>query len=248
MDLLHPDDFMGMGVGLADARLLIEKYKTNLRRDELQAIVHDIRTRKSKEPSQKRPKKSTVCVDLAWYHYGPGKSFPSVKLKDDGGSRRYSFERTAKLDEVYQKLKDIYFPNGKDTKKGYLVNLNCNMCDLNLQNVNLNKTLSDYIRNNGFKYRKLILKTKKKMFFKDLTDITSDEDDFSLKKFSKKRIKVKNTDSKSISQYQHYQIQIHIFVMQPRVLMAIVINPPKAVLEKIYHGNGQGEKRVILVL
>ena len=51
---------MGMGVSLADARLSIEKYTTNLKRDELQAIVHDIRTRKSKEPSQKRPKKSTV--------------------------------------------------------------------------------------------------------------------------------------------------------------------------------------------
>ena len=50
MHLLHPDGFMGMGVGLVDARLLIEKYKTNLMRDELQAIVRDIRTRKSKEP------------------------------------------------------------------------------------------------------------------------------------------------------------------------------------------------------
>ena len=35
MHLLHSDDFMGMGVGLADAKLLIEKYKTSLRRDEL---------------------------------------------------------------------------------------------------------------------------------------------------------------------------------------------------------------------
>ena len=53
MHLLHPDDFMGMTVDTADARLLIETYKTKLRRDELQAIVDDIRTRKSKEPSQK---------------------------------------------------------------------------------------------------------------------------------------------------------------------------------------------------
>ena len=89
---------------------------------------------------------------MAWYHYGPGKIFSSVKLKDGGGSQRYSFERNAKLDEVYQKFKDIYFPNGKNTKKGYLVNPDCNMCDLNLENVNLNVTLNDYIRNNGFKY------------------------------------------------------------------------------------------------
>ena len=52
MHLLHPDDFMGMRVDTADARLLIEKYKTNLRRDELQDIVDGIRTRKSKEPQK----------------------------------------------------------------------------------------------------------------------------------------------------------------------------------------------------
>ena len=187
MHLLHPDDFMGMGVGSADARLLTEKYKTNLRRDELQAIVHDIRTRKSKKPSQKQPKKSTVCANLAWYHYGPGKSFSSVNLKDGGGSRRCSFERNAKLDEVYQKLKDIYFPNGKNTMKDYLVNLDCNMCDLNLENVNLNVTLNDYIRNNGFKYCKLILKAKKKTFLKDLGDTTSDEDEFKFEEIFKKK-------------------------------------------------------------
>ena len=53
MHLLYPDNFMGIGVYLADARFLIEKYKTNLRRDEPQVIVHDIRTRKSNESSQK---------------------------------------------------------------------------------------------------------------------------------------------------------------------------------------------------
>ena len=36
------------------------------------------------------------------------------------------------------------------------------MRDLNLENVNMNETLNDYIRNNGFKRCKLILKTKKK--------------------------------------------------------------------------------------
>ena len=114
---------------------------------------------------KKRPKKSTVCVDFSWYHYGLGKSFSSVKLKNGRGSRRCSFEGPAKLDEVYQKLKDIYFPNGKNTKKDYLVNLDCNMSDLNLENINLNETFNGYIRNNGFKYCKLILKSKKKKSF-----------------------------------------------------------------------------------
>ena len=50
MHLLHPDDFMGMGVSLAYARLLIEKYKTNLKRDELPAIVHDIRNLHKNNP------------------------------------------------------------------------------------------------------------------------------------------------------------------------------------------------------
>ena len=123
-----------------------------------------------------------------------------------GDSRRYSFERNATLDEVYQKLKDIYFLNCKNSKKGYLVNLDCNMCDLNMENVNLNETLNDYIRNNGFKYYKLILKTKKKISFKHLSDTTSDEDDFKFEEIFLKRIKVKNTNSGSISQYQHQQI------------------------------------------
>ena len=99
---------------------------------------------------------------MVWYRYGPGESSSSVKLKDGGGSRMYSFERTTKFDEVFQKLKDIYFQNGKNTNKGYLVNLDCNMCDLDLENVNLNKALNDYIRNDGFEYYKLLLKAKKK--------------------------------------------------------------------------------------
>ena len=74
--------------------------------------------------------------------------FSSVKLKGGGASQRYSFERNGKVDELYQKLKDIYFSNGRNTKKGYLVNLDCNMCNLNLENVNLNETLKDYIKNN----------------------------------------------------------------------------------------------------
>ena len=36
------------------------------------------------------------------------------------------------------------------------------MCDLDLENVNLNKALNDYIRNDGFEYYKLLLKAKKK--------------------------------------------------------------------------------------
>ena len=36
------------------------------------------------------------------------------------------------------------------------------MCDLNLENVNLNEIPNDYIKNDGFKYCKLILKKKKK--------------------------------------------------------------------------------------
>ena len=56
----------------------------------------------------------------------------------------------------------------KNTNKCYLVNLDCKMCDLNLENVNLNEIPNDYIKNDGFKYCKLILKKKeeKRVFWK----------------------------------------------------------------------------------
>ena len=175
-----------------------------------------------------------------------GKSFSSVKLKDGGGSRRYSFERNAKLDKVYQKLKDIYFPNGKNTKKGYLVNLDCNMCDLNLENVNLNAAPYDYIRNNGFKYCKLILKTKKKTFLKDLSDTSSDKDEFKFEEiFKKKDQSKKYRQQQSMSAPTNSNSHFH---NATKVLMVIVIDPTKTVLEKISHGKVQDEKRVILVL
>ena len=68
----------------------------------------------------------------------------------------------------------------------------------------------------------------------------------SLKKFSEKRIKVQNIETKVSVNVSTKEIQIHIFLMQPRVLMVIVINP--LVLEKICHGKVEDEKRVILVL
>ena len=53
---------------------------------------------------------------------------------------------------------------------------------------------------------------------------------------SKKGIKIKNKGSKNISQWHHEQIETHVFIMQPRLPMAIVISLPELVLKKICHG------------
>ena len=65
---------------------------------------------------------------------------------------------------------------------------------------------------------------------------------------SKKGIKIKNKGSKSISQWHHEQIETHVFIMQPRLLMAIVINLPELVLKKTCHGKLEEEKRMMLAL
>ena len=65
---------------------------------------------------------------------------------------------------------------------------------------------------------------------------------------SKKGIKIKNKGSKNISQWHHEQIETHVFIMQPRLLMAIVINLPELVLKKTCHGKLEEEKRMMLAL
>ena len=55
-----------MGVGLADARLLVEKYRSKTRAAELADMVAAVR-RKSNNPKKK--KSNMVTVVFMWYHW-----------------------------------------------------------------------------------------------------------------------------------------------------------------------------------
>ena len=55
-----------MGIGLADARLLVEKFKYQRKSDELQALVTSVRN-SSKMVSVKKQKRSVITVDFSWY-------------------------------------------------------------------------------------------------------------------------------------------------------------------------------------
>ena len=116
--MLTTTDFKELGLGLADARLLIEKYRCNNRADELASLVEAVRSKKDSGKGKQRKKKKNIKVDYNWYHWCCQKrKFTLVKLDSGGGRRTYEWERESTLEKIFEHMKETFFPNGR-SKKG----------------------------------------------------------------------------------------------------------------------------------
>ena len=166
LDLLTWDDFKRIGLGIADARILIEKFKDNTS-EELKSMVEEVKNGKVKKPL-KNSSKSECNVDLTWHNYNfLDKHFKLVKLSNGGGVRRKKFPKDIKLKEVKEEAQKIFFPNGR-SRNGHLNLMTINLRTPSLQEITdiENKTLDDYITEHALKVCKIVL-TSKEFRFKD---------------------------------------------------------------------------------
>ncbi len=85
----------------------------------------------------KKKEADVISVRFQWMHYHDSKfaskkGFKQVLHCDGGGLREFQMNREVKFDEILQKAKEIYFPNGK-SQKGSLEDMSVEMSDFTLK-------------------------------------------------------------------------------------------------------------------
>ena len=153
-----------MGVGLADARLLIEKFKIELKSEELLKYVNSVR-HKSKELGAsltKKKRSSGISIDFSWHHYDKKKrKHALVKVQNGGGIRSMKVARSYKLEQLFCDMKNIYFPDGKSKKCGLLCLNSVSLCKADMTEIsNRDIDINQHVSENFLKTCRFILKTK----------------------------------------------------------------------------------------
>ena len=171
-----------MGIGLADARLLVEKFKNQKRAEELASMVAAVRNGKERFHTKKK-KVEKLKIEYSWHHYDEAKKkYCVVRISCGGGIRTGEFHRDENLNVILKDMKGSYFPGGRN-KKGKISGMNCNLCGGDKAEIDdLDMSLGSYFDLKGLKSRKLYLQTKKKGLLERL-EFHYDSADDSLKDF-----------------------------------------------------------------
>ena len=182
--LLHVEDFKALGVGLADARLLVEKYRTKIRESELKRMAHAVRTGNDSIQGNKSKKKKdnqNINVEFMWHHWDSKlKRYKPVRLCNGGGLRRKLYSRLTALDIVLDDMVQVYFPGGRNT-----------LCSLNLVTTNFaaadmavidkEMTVARYLEIKALRIPKFILQTRTQSIFNIChSSSSSSESDFEI--------------------------------------------------------------------
>ena len=170
-----------MGVALADARLLIEKFKAHKRVEELASMVQAVRSGHNQTKKRKAGGNAgdKVKLEYSWHHYDAmKKKYCVVRLASGGGVRYGYHDRKEKLEMVLEDIKTKFFPNGKSAK-GNLTNLNFQFLGGDKSAVeNLNCNIEEYFLSKSWKNnKKFYLQTKLKHFTDHYFSPSDDDDD-----------------------------------------------------------------------
>lgn len=186
-----------MGIALAHVYQLRQQFsQIDERADRLRTLLltakSSVQGKHSNYP-RKRARPQKLSVSFTWYHYGPKKGrYTQVREQLGGGRRVQLINRNATSSEIFQRIVNIFFPNGINKKKQHLSSYTYSLGDYALQKVADSSqkdevffTLENYVETNSLKQAKFTLLTndqenyqkKKKKISLDFSD-DSDDDDF----------------------------------------------------------------------
>lgn len=180
--LLTHDDFKQLGIGLADGRLMIEKFRSKKTNRELAELVASVRATKKKEK-----KSETITTEFIWQHFNTElNKYTTVPIGKGGGTRREKLSKTITLGNILKRIKGIYFPGGINTHKGSigLFKVELHGPDHTII-VDLDQTLGHFIERTAIKNCRLIFKTSVWNIIKDGVrpyDDESSDSDFEVSK------------------------------------------------------------------
>ena len=167
-----------MGVALADARLLLERFQDQLNAKELKEIVESIRSGSKKHLPAKKAKKTDISVEFTWQAYSKKKrKYITVRITDGGGLRRKQFQRDTKLENIFSHIKSTFFPHNKSKKHGSMALLDLKLVGTLYENLKLDQTIDCYMTANSLRQCKLIMRSKPLSVFSSLYSHSSEEDE-----------------------------------------------------------------------
>ena len=151
------EDFKCIGIGLADARLLIERYKTPKSKHELADIVANVRGCGSS--SKKTVKNTLKNIDFVWKHYCDiSKTFKVVKISNGGGVRRKKMDPNITCSCLLEAAAKIYFPDGKSSKGPFSL-MTTKLLSITSDDVSTStKSVEDYIMEKSLKQCKFVFR------------------------------------------------------------------------------------------
>ena len=187
---------------MADVYLMFEEFvhkpKANQNRDELRTLLET--TRKNHSRSSKYPAKrllpSNVTVQLRWYNYDKKKrKHIQVRESGGGGIRAVSLNRSITYDDILERCKNYFFPNGRSNIKGRLSKYTYYLADfsmakleniIELHNETKPLTLQTYIDKHSPKVVKFFFMTQTLSATQEVLKLAQDslnnisDDDFEL--------------------------------------------------------------------
>ena len=113
-----------MGIALADARMLCQKFCNTEKVRELAEIMSTVRSGRSSSVSNKVKKDRKIAVDVSLHIWsGTYKKCITTRIRKGGGNRTNRFDRTDLLVDIFQYFKQVFFPSGR-TRAKLSLNLN----------------------------------------------------------------------------------------------------------------------------
>ena len=114
----------------------------------------------------------TLTVNLNWFNFDLKKEKYTLVKESQGGWKRCSkIEKCAILEDVFEQMRNKFFPNGKNNTKGNLRNFHVEFCTSTFEAVeNLESTISAYKERHFLKELKFTLRTKQKARFEILKE------------------------------------------------------------------------------
>ena len=133
VNLFTKNDFMEMGLAMAHAYQLKEKFSNKTSKAEkLQLLLTTARKRKDRTGGSmmQRKKKSELSVNLNLFEFDSMQNrYSQLKATRGGGCRQVTLQRTCCVREVLFHAESVFFPNGKSTKGTKLIAYTTDLAD-----------------------------------------------------------------------------------------------------------------------
>ena len=158
------NDFEKMGIALAEARMLCQRFRDTEKVRELAEIMSAVRSGHSSSVSTQAKKDRKIAVDVSLHIWsGTYKKYVATRIGKGRRTLTNKFDRTDLLEDIFQYFKQVFFPSGR--KRGHL-SLSLNSTSIKFCScaneviTDLSYSIDNYMKNNSLKRAKFIIQAK----------------------------------------------------------------------------------------
>lgn len=163
-----------MGIALGHARLLIETFVQDTKKNDLAKCVTSLRSDRTKKNKSVMP----INIDLGWKHFDHKKrKYTTVPASHGGGTRTRRVSRdTLVVSNIQNICKEVFFPQGRSKRHGPISLMVSSIAGNDDIEIDQDMTVEEYLQLKSFKSLKFYLKSKLWSDSYGLTDSDSSDD------------------------------------------------------------------------